>query len=39
MRKSVEECREEARRAGQMISQDPQRYGESLLRSMDADVE
>ena len=39
MRKSVEECREEARRAGQMISQDPQRYGESLLTSMDADVE
>lgn len=39
MRKSVEECREEARRAGQMISQDPQRYGENLLRSMDADVE
>ena len=39
MRKSVEECREEARRAGQMISQDPQRYGESLLISMDADVE
>lgn len=39
MRKSVEECRTEARRAGQMISQDPQRYGESLLRSMDADVE
>lgn len=39
MRKSVEECREEARRAGQLISQDPQRYGENLLRSMDADVE
>lgn len=39
MRKSVEECREEARRAGQLISQDPQRYGESLLTSMDADVE
>lgn len=39
MRKSVEECREEARRAGQMISQDPQRYGESLLTSMNADVE
>ena len=39
MRKLVEECREEARRAGQMISQDPQRYGESLLTSMDADVE
>lgn len=39
MRKLVEECREEARRAGQMISQDPQRYGESLLTSMNADVE
>ena len=39
MRKSVEECREEARRAGQMISQDPERYGWSLLTSMDADVE
>lgn len=39
MRKSVEECRTEARRAGQMISQDPQRYGESLLTSMNADVE
>lgn len=35
----MEECREEARRAGQLISQDPQRYGESLLTSMDADVE
>ena len=39
MRKSVEECRTEARRAGQMISQDPERYGWSLLTSMDADVE
>ena len=39
MRKLVEECREEARRAGQMISQDPERYGWSLLISMDADVE
>lgn len=39
MRKSVEECHEEARRAGQLISQDPQRYGENLLTSMDADVE
>lgn len=35
----MEECREEARRAGQLISQDPQRYGENLLTSMDADVE
>lgn len=39
MRKSVEECREEARRAGQWISQDPQRYGENLLASMDSELE
>lgn len=39
MRKSVEECREEARRAGQWISQDPQRYGEHLLASMDSELE
>lgn len=39
MRKSVEACRTEAMRAGQWTSQDPQRYGESLLTSMNADVE
>ena len=39
MRKSVEECREEARMAGQWISQDPQRYGEHLLASMDSELE
>lgn len=39
MRKSVEECREEARRAGQWISQDPQRYGENLLACMDSELE
>ena len=39
MRKSVEECREEARRAGQFTSQDPERYGHSLLTSMEADIE
>lgn len=38
MRKSVEECREEARRAGQFVSQEPQRYAEHLLAGMDADV-
>lgn len=39
MRKSVEECREEARRAGQWISQDPQRYGENLLACMEYELE
>ena len=39
MRKSVEECRMEARRAGQWTSQEPDRYAEHLLASMDADVE
>ncbi|MGN0332508.1 MAG: hypothetical protein ACI4D9_05715 [Lachnospiraceae bacterium] len=39
MRKSVEECREEARRAGQWISQDPERYGENLLNCMDYELE
>lgn len=39
MRKSVEECRTEARRACQWTSQEPERRGESLLASMNADVE
>lgn len=39
MRKSVEECRTEAMRACQWTSQESDRRGESLLASMNADVE
>lgn len=38
MRKSVEECRQEAQRAGQWTSQDTQRHADILLQGMDADV-
>lgn len=37
-REKVEACKELARRAGQMISMDPERYGETMLDSMEAEL-